>query len=91
MTDEPPFKYWNQALAAAARSDSHTVELVGTDRGMHVEIDGVRMFDGHGYPIESFTLTTGSGYTQWLTDDGLEKLNQLKETSDRSAGDEIDD
>lgn len=65
-------RYWSSGLHDAIRSEKHTVELVEEDGGIDVEIDGVRMFSGPGYPIETFNVTTD--YEQYLSEEGLEKL-----------------
>ena len=70
-------RYWSSALMTAVRSDDYTVELVDGDPGAQVLIDGVPMFDGSGYPTEQFNIACGNDYHRYLTDDGLDKLNEV--------------
>lgn len=51
------YRYCESFVGAAVRSDEHTVELVaGVPNGINVAVDGVAMFDGNGYPEETFTI-----------------------------------
>lgn len=71
-------RYWSSALMEAVRSDDHTVELVPAEpNGAQVEIDGVPMFDGLGYPHEQFNIASGGEYRKHVTDEGIEKLREI--------------
>ena len=72
-------RYWSGGLMEAIRSEDHTVELTAAENGTgaQVEIDGVPMFDGNGYPSEQFNIASGQEYVQYLTDDAIEKLEEV--------------
>lgn len=70
--------WWTTVLERAIRSDEHEVTLAeGGRNAVQVEIDGVAVFDGGAYPIETFTIGEPAVYLDRLTSSGRLKVEEV--------------
>lgn len=70
--------WWTTVLELAIASDDHEVTLVEGDRNsVQVAIDGVEVFDGVGYAIETFTIGGPWEYLDRLTSGGDLKVEEV--------------